>query len=125
MIKWFHIKSKFLHIPVSNPQDCSKHFTLYPLADLSNDSNQTPKQLHWEASSLSAINAQRLPMHKYPPLFIARYSFIHLSKLKQYGVKQLSHGLTQQHRILTRVLLVESQSTSHCTTVLLHYTLFI
>ena len=35
-------KGKFLCSAVSNPQDCSKRFTLYSLADLF---NQTPSQL--------------------------------------------------------------------------------
>ena len=96
-------KGEFLYSTISNPQDCSKHFTLYSLATLF---NRTSSQLLWEASSYAAINAQRLSVHKYPPMFLARYSFVQLSELEQ--CKKLAQGLTQQHRIRTRVLLVES-----------------
>ena len=44
-------------IPVSHPHDCSKHFTLYSLADLF---NQTPSHLLCEASS-HAANIVRRP----------------------------------------------------------------
>ena len=53
----FHVSTelclvlKFLYSAVSNPQDCSKHFT--SLTDLF---NQTPSQLLWEASSHICYN---------------------------------------------------------------------
>ena len=56
----------------------------------------TPPRLLWEAFSHTAISVHRLLVHKYSPLSIARYSFIHLSKLEQYRVKKF------------RVLLVEN-----------------
>ena len=49
---------------------------LYLLADLF---NRTPFRLLWEASSHAAIHVGRLFIHTY----IARYSFIQLSKLEQ------------------------------------------
>ena len=45
--------------------------------------------------------------YKYPALSIARYSCIQLSELVQCTVKKRAQGLTPQHRIQTRVLLVE------------------
>ena len=96
-------KCKFLYNAVSSPQDCSKHFTLYSLADLY---NQTPYRLLWEAFSHVEINARR-HSHKYSPLSIARYSFVQ-QQLEQCRVKKLAQGFTQQHRIRTRVLLVEN-----------------
>ena len=47
-------------------------------------------------------------LHKYPLLSTARSSFIQLIKLEQCRVKKLAHDLIQEHRIGTRVLLVES-----------------
>ena len=48
-------------------------------------------------------------LHTYPPLCIARYSFMQLSELEQCrGEKTLPKILTPQHRIRTQVLLVES-----------------
>ena len=40
-------------------------------------------------------------------LSIARYSFIQLSELEQCRMKHFAQGLTPQHRIQIRVLLVE------------------
>ena len=40
----FVMKGKFLYSAVSSPQDCSKHLTLYSLADLF---NQTTSKLFW------------------------------------------------------------------------------
>ena len=46
--------------------------------------------------------------YTYPPLSVVRHSFIQLSELDQCRVKNLPKVLTPQHRIRTRVLLVES-----------------
>ena len=46
--------------------------------------------------------------YTHPPLSTARYSFIQLSELEQCRMKNLPKVLTPQHRIQTRVLLVES-----------------
>ena len=72
------------------------HFTSYSLADVF---NLTPSRLLWETSSHAAVNAQRLFIYKYPPMSIARYSFIQLSELEQCRVKELAQGFTRQHRI--------------------------
>ena len=44
-------------------------------------------------------NAWRLFVLKYPPLSIAKYSFLQLSELEQCRVNKLAQGLTQQRRI--------------------------
>ena len=53
-------KGTFLHSAVSSNWDCSKHFTLHPLADLF---FRTPTRLLWEPFSYAAITAQRLFVH--------------------------------------------------------------
>ena len=53
---------------------------------------------------------------------IARYSFIQLSEVEQCRVNNLPKVLTPQHRIRTRILLVESTKLyplSHCTQVII------
>ena len=82
-------KGKFLYSAVSGHQDGSEHFTLYSLAD---KFNQTPSQLLCEAFKHAAINAQRLLIHKYPPLSTARYSFIELSEVEQCMEKKCAQG---------------------------------
>ena len=57
-----------------------KTFSFYSLADLL---CATPAQLLWETFSHAAINAQRLLVDKYTPLFIVRNSFIQTSELEQ------------------------------------------
>ena len=52
--------------------------------------------------------------YTYPPLSIARYSFIQLSELEQCRVKTLPKALTPQHRIRNRVLLIESPKLYPC-----------
>ena len=88
------------HCTVSNPEDCSKLFILYSLANLF---NWTQSWLLWENSATTAINSWRLLAHIYSPL----YSFIQLSELEQCRVKQFAQGFTQQHRIRIWVVLVE------------------
>ena len=61
------------HSLLSSFYDCSRCFTHYSLADLF---NQTSSQHFWEDLSHPAISAQRLLISKYPPLSIARYSFV-------------------------------------------------
>ena len=55
-------------------------FTLTSLADLL---NQTPSQLLWEASSHMLQLMHEGCSYTYPPLSVARYSFIQLSELEQ------------------------------------------
>ena len=54
--------------------------------------------------------------YTYPPLSIARYSFIQMSELEHYRLKKLPKDLILQHGIRTRILVVESPKlyTSHC-----------
>ena len=58
-------------------------YTLLP----ANLFNRASSLLLWEAPSYASINARRLFVHKYPPLSIARYSFIQLSDLESCRVK--------------------------------------
>ena len=79
-------KRKFLYSAVSNPQDCSKRFTLYfPGRRV---------QSYIISTSLGSIQPYatingRINTHH---LFIARYSFIQLSELKQCRVNKLAQG---------------------------------
>ena len=66
---------------------------------------QTPSRVLWEASSHMLQLMREGCSYTYPPLSIARYSFIQLSELEQCRVKIL---LTSQYSIRTRVLVVES-----------------
>ena len=70
--------------------------------------NGKPSQLHWKGSSHATNSARILCVHIYQHMSIARYSFIQLSELWKCRVKKLAHGLTRQHRIQNRVLVVES-----------------
>ena len=79
----------FLYSAVSGPQDCSKRFTLHPLADLF---IPRPSQLLWEVFSHAAIAARRLFVHISTTVCIDRYSFIQLSELWQRGVIKLAKG---------------------------------
>ncbi len=74
------------------------HFT--SLTDLF---TQTPSRFLWEASSHMPQLMREGCSYTYPPLSIVRYSFIQLSELEH-----LPKVLTPQHRIRTRVLVVES-----------------
>ena len=67
------------------------HFT--SLADLF---NQTPSQRFWDESSRMLQLIREGCSYTYPPMSIARYSFIQLSELEQCRVKTLAHDM---HRI--------------------------
>ena len=73
------------------------HFTLHPLvAELF---IATPNQFLLEAFSSISATLQLLREDfslPYPPLSIARYSFIQLSELRQCGVKQIPQ--TSEHQ---------------------------
>ena len=66
---------------------------------------QTPSQLLWEASSHMLQLMREVCSSTYPPLSIIGYSFIQLSELEQCSLPKV---LTPQHRMRTRVLVVES-----------------
>ena len=63
------------------------HFT-----SLTNLFNQTPFQLLWEASSYMLQLMHEDCSYTYPPLSIARHSFIQVSELEQCRGKKLSQG---------------------------------
>ena len=73
--------------PILRIVQSTLHFT--SLIDLF---TQTPFQLLWEASSHMLQLMRKGCSYTYPPLYIARYSFIQLSELAQYRVKTLAHG---------------------------------
>ena len=73
--------------PVPRTVQSALHFT--SLADLF---TQTPSQLLWEASRhMLQLLCERCS-YTYPPLSIARYSFIQLSELEQCRVEKLARG---------------------------------
>ena len=73
--------------PVLGTVQSALHST--PLADLF---TQTPSQLLWEASSHMLQLIREGCSYTYPPLSIARYSFIQLSELEQCRVKKRAQG---------------------------------
>ena len=103
IIKKVKASSYIAQYPVLRTAQCALHFT--SLTDLF---TQTPSRLLWEASSHMLQFMHGGCSYTYPPLSIARYSFIQLSKLEQCRVKNLPKVLTLQNRIRTRVLLVKS-----------------
>ena len=101
-----NIKYTFLYSAVSSRQDCSKRFyTLLPWQTCSIRHNLNLYGKH-PTSNHAAVNARRLFVHNYPPLYIARYARVQLSELEQCIVEKRAQGLTRQHRIRTRVFLV-------------------
>ena len=92
LFRYFIINYKATYIALSCPYVCAKRFTLCSLAHLF---NRTLSRLLRETLSQAAINARR---HKYPPLSVARYSCIQLSKLEQCGVNKIEEGPTRQHQ---------------------------
>ena len=85
------ISSYIAQYPVLRTAQNALHFT--SLADLF---NQTPYRLLWEASSymlqLMSEGCSTECSYTYPPLSIARYSFILLSALEQCSMKKLAQG---------------------------------
>ena len=82
---------------------------------------QTPSRLLWEASSRMLQLMREGCSYTYPPLSIARYSFIQLSELEQCRVKKLAQGFNTAPRIRTRVIVVESPKLYHWATALYNY----
>ena len=89
--------------PVLRTVQSALHFT--SLTDLF---THTPSRILWEASSHMLQLMRDGCSYTYPPLSIARYSFIQLSDLEQCRVKKLAQGFNTAARIRTRVLVVES-----------------
>ena len=73
--------------PILRTVQSALHFT--SLTDLF---TQTPSRLLWEASSHMLQLMREGCAYTYPPLSIARYSFIQLSELEQCRVKRLAQG---------------------------------
>ena len=105
-------KGKFLYSAVSSPQDHSKRFTLY--------FPDRPVQSDTISASLGSIQPHLMGegcLYTYPPLSIARYSFIKLSELEQCRVKKLAQGFktTAQHsNLCSRIRQSEALPLSHC-----------
>ena len=87
--------------PVLRTVQSALHFT-----SLTYLFSQTPYRLLWEASSHMLQLIREGCSYIYPPLSIARYSFIQLSDQEQCRVKNLPKILAPQHKIRTRVLVV-------------------
>ena len=88
VISWYKIKGKFLYSAVANPQDFSKRFTLYSLADLF---NQTPYRIIWHSATRQLIR-EDYSTHIFTVL-------IHTAEWTG----------AMQHKIRTRTILVEGQ----------------
>ena len=81
-----HVKKASSYIaqyPVLRTVQSALHFT--SLTDLF---TQTPSRLLWEASSHMLQLIHEGCSYTYPPLSIARYSFIQLSEVEQSRVKK-------------------------------------
>ena len=99
--------------PVLGTVHSALHFT--SLTDLF---TQTPSRPLWEASSHMLQLMREGCSYTYPPLSIARYSFIQLSELEQCRVeKELAHGFNtaaQDSNPGSRSRESEALSLSHC-----------
>ena len=101
--------------PVLRTVQSALHFT--SLTDLL---TQTPSRLLLEASNHNKIMLQLMRegcSYTYPPLSIARYSFIELSELEQCGVKQLAqvfNTVAQDSNPDSRGQESEALPLSHC-----------
>jgi len=67
-----------LYIKVSSPTAQYLDFTTAQCTLLF-----TQSQFLWEEFSHAVINAQRLLVHQYPPLYMTRYSFIQVNEVEQ------------------------------------------
>ena len=98
--------------PVLRTVQCALHFN--SLTDLF---TQTPSRLLWEASSHMLQLICKGCSYTYPPLSIARYSFIQLSELEQCRVKTLAQGFNtaaQDSNLGSRSRESEALPLSHC-----------
>ena len=107
------VKSSYIaQYPVLRTIQSVLHFT--SLTDLF---TQTPSRLLWEASSHMLQLMCEGCSYTYPPLSIARYSFIQLSELEQGRVKKLARGFntaTQDSNTGSRSRESEALPLSHC-----------
>ena len=98
--------------PVLRTVQGTLHFT--SLTDLF---TQTPSRLLWEASNHMLQLMHEGCSYTYPPLSIARYSFIQLSELEQCRVKKLAQGFNTAAQDLnpdSRCRESEALPLSHC-----------
>ena len=98
--------------PVLRTVQSALHFT--SLTDLF---TQTPSRLLWEASRHMLQLMREDCSYTYPPLSIARYSFIQLSELEQCRVKKLVQGFNtaaQDSNPGSRSRESEALPLSHC-----------
>ena len=102
------VNSKFSYSAVPNPQDHSKHFTLYFPETIRHHLNCSGRH---PAITLQLMH--RGCTYTYPPLSIARYSFIQLRELEQCRVKNLAQGQDSNPGRLRRKS--EALPLSHCT----------
>ena len=86
-------KRKFLYGAVPSPRTAQSALHSTSLADLFNQSS--PQLLLKHPATLQLMREGY--SYKYPPLSIARYSFIQLSELEQCRVKILFQGSTNSH----------------------------
>ena len=115
-------KGKFLYSAVSSPQDrqSTLHFT--SLTDLF---TQTPSRLLWEASSHMLQLMCEGCSYTYPPLSIARYSFIQLN-WSNVEWKKLAQGFNTAAQDSNPGSFSQESGAlplSHCTLPLSHCTL--
>ena len=81
-------------------RDCSERFTLHPLADLF---IPMPSRLLWEHSATLQLLHEECSF-RYPPLSVARYSFIQLSELWQEAEDSNPGSLHWEPDVLTATL---------------------
>ena len=79
MFRRIKVSSYIAPYPVFRIVQSALHFTLWQICSF---------QLLWEAFSHAKITAQKLHIH--PPVSTARYSFLQLSELGQYGAKKFT-----------------------------------
>ena len=83
-------KGKFLYIIAQYHAVLRTVQSALPITSLTDLFTQTPFRLLWEASSHILQLMREGCSYTYPPLSIARYSFIHLSELEQCRLKKLA-----------------------------------
>ena len=106
------VSSYIAQYPVLRTVQSTLHFT--SLADLF---TQTPSRLLWEASIYMLQLMCEGCMYTYPPLCIAKYSFIQLSGLEQCRVKTFTQNFntaTQDSNPGPRSRESEALPLSHC-----------
>ena len=114
-VKEVKASSYIAQYPVLGIAQSALHFT--SMADLF---TQTPSRLLWEASSHKLQLMREGGSYTYPPLSIARYSFIQLSEKEQCRVKKLAqcfNTAAQDSNPGSRSRESEALPLSHCALV--------